>query len=560
MAREAPPPAAAPADEAAQADDDDGAFLRRIRSHPLRRFLGPPRAYLLTRFVLLRLLGFVYFIAFFSLARQLGPLLGPEGLLPADRFLERLLAVTGSPGAAFRRLPTLFLWLGASEGVLLAAAWAGVALSLAVCAGVTNAIVQLALWALYLSFVHIGQVFYGYGWEHQLAETGFLAIFLCPARGLRPFRSPPPPVAVIWLFRWLIFRIMLGAGLIKLRGDPCWRDLSCLVYHYETQPVPSPLSYYLHQLPRPVHALGALFNHLVELVVPWFAFGPRRARHAAGALLVLFQVLLIASGNLSFLNWLTIVPALACFDDGALGRLLPARLRERAAALSEARSPSRAHRAAAALLAVLVLCLSVSPVMNLLSPRQAMNATFDSFGLVNTYGAFGSVGRERYEVILEGTSDEALGEGTRWLEYDLPCKPGDVRRRPCVITPYHYRLDWQIWFAAFGSYESEPWLVHFIYKLLTGDPGAQRLLGRNPFPGAPPRYIRAELYRYSFTRIGDGSGAWWRRERVGAYLPPLSADDPALRRFLAAHGWLRLPASRAASPAEDGRSGVEDTP
>ncbi|WP_437693744.1 lipase maturation factor family protein [Sorangium sp. So ce176] len=559
MAREAPPPAADPADAAADpADEDDGALLRRIRSHPLRRFLGPPRSYLLTRFVLLRLLGFVYFIAFFSLARQLGPLLGPRGLLPADRFLERLVDITGSHGAAFRRLPTLFLWLGASDGVLHAAAWAGVALSLAVCAGVTNAVVQLALWALYLSFVHIGQVFYGYGWEHQLAETGFLAVFLCPLRGFRPFLSPPPPVVVIWLFRWLIFRIMLGAGLIKLRGDPCWTDLTCLVHHYETQPVPSPLSYYLHQLPAWVHAIGVLFNHLVELVVPWFAFGPRRARHVAGVLLVLFQGMLIASGNLSFLNWLTIVPAIACFDDGALGRLFPARVRERAAALAGELSPSRAHRIAAALLAVLVLCLSVNPVMNLLSPRQAMNATFDSFGLVNTYGAFGSVGRERYEVILEGTRDEAPGEGTRWIEYDLPCKPGDVRRRPCLITPYHYRLDWQIWFAAFGSYESEPWLVHLVYKLLSGDAGAQRLLASNPFPDAPPRYIRAGLYRYSFTRIGDGSGAWWRRVRVAEYLPPLSVDDPSLLRFLAAYGWL--PASRAVAPAGDEHGGVEPAP
>ncbi|AUX43505.1 membrane protein [Sorangium cellulosum] len=535
MAPEAPPLAARPADEA---DAEDRALLQRLRSHPLRRFLGPPRTYLLTRFVLLRLLGFVYFIAFLSLALQLGPLLGHDGLLPADRFLGRLLAMSGgSPLQAFRRLPTLFVWLGASDGALHAAAWTGVALSLAVCAGVTNALVQAALWALYLSFVRIGQVFYGYGWELQLAETGFLAIFLCPLRGFRPFRSPPPPVVVIWLYRWLIFRIMLGAGLIKLRGDPCWRDLTCLVYHYETQPVPSPLSYFIHQLPRQLHMLGVLFNHLVELVVPWFAFGPRPARHVAGVFLVLFQVILILSGNLSFLNWLTIVPAIACFDDGALGRLFPARLRERAAELAAALTPSRAHRGAAVVLAIVVLCLSVGPVSNLLSPRQAMNASFDKLALVNTYGAFGSVGRERYEVILEGTSDEALGEGTRWLEYDLPCKPGDVRRRPCLITPYHYRLDWQIWFAAFGSYESEPWLVHFIYKLLAGDPGAQRLLAKNPFPGAPPRYIRAELYRYSFTRAGDGSGAWWRRERVAEYLPPLSADDPALLHFLDAHGW-----------------------
>jgi hypothetical protein len=522
---------------AVQTNEDDEALLQSFRSHPLRRFLGPPQTYALTRFVLLRLLGFIYFIAFFSLARQLGPLLGHDGLLPADRFLERVIAASGSRGAAFGKLPTLFLWLGASDGVLVAAAWIGIVLSLTVCAGATNALVQLALWALYLSFVHIGQVFYGYGWELQLAETGFLAIFLCPLRSLRPFPPSPPPVVLILLFRWLVFRIMLGAGLIKLRGDPCWRDLTCLVYHYETQPIPSPLSYLLHQLPKSVHMLGVLFNHFVELCVPWFAFGPRRARHVAGVFLVLFQGILIVSGNLSFLNWLTIVPALACFDDGALGRLLPARQRERVAALAGRLCPSRAQNAAAFALAAVVLCLSVNPVSNLLSPRQAMNATFDRFALVNTYGAFGSVGRERYEVILEGTSDETVGESTRWLEYDLPCKPGDVRRRPCIITPYHYRLDWQIWFAAFKTYEQEPWIVNFVYKLLRGDRGAESLLAKNPFPNAPPQYIRAELYRYAFTRLGDGSGAWWRRDRVAEYLPPLSVDDEALLQFLDAYGF-----------------------
>src|SRR5262245_28513360 len=203
--------------------DEEEALLESLREHPLRRIFGPPRRYFLTRWLLLRLLGFIYFIAFFSLATQLGPLIGHDGLLPADRLLSRLIAASGSPGAAFARVPTLFVWLGASDRVLTASAWIGVLVSITVMAGVTNALVQAALWALYLSFLPLGQVFYGYGWEIQLCETGFLAIFLCPLRDLRPFPERPPPAAVIWLFRWLIFRIMIGAGLIKLRGDPCWR-------------------------------------------------------------------------------------------------------------------------------------------------------------------------------------------------------------------------------------------------------------------------------------------------------------------------------------------------
>jgi hypothetical protein len=489
-----------------------------------------PTTHALTRFVVVRLLGLVYFVAFLILVRQQDPLIGRDGLLPAAPFLDRVLAATGSRVVAFRELPTLF-WLGCSDATLHAAAWLGLVLSAAVVAGVTNAFVQLALWALYLSFVQVGQLFYGYGWETQLCETGFLAIFLCPAWTIGPFPASPP-VVVVWLFRWLIVRIMLGAGLIKLRGDPCWRDLTCLVYHYETQPVPNPASWWLHAQPRWFHVGGVAFNHFVELAAPLLVPGPRRVRHLAGILFVTLQVILIVSGNLSFLNWLTIVPALACFDDGVLGRFFPRSIRERNSV-----APSRLHRGAALALALLVVLLSINPVRNLLSSRQAMNRSFDPLHLVNTYGAFGSIGRVRDEVILEGTGEAQIGPDTRWREYELPCKPGDVSRRPCVISPYHYRLDWQMWFAAMSTVGQEPWLVHLVSQLLRGDPGPKRLLARDPFPDAPPRWVRAELYRYEFTRPGDGSRDWWRRTWVQDYLRPVSLDDPALQRFLATYGW-----------------------
>lgn len=517
--------------------DDDASLVQRFRDHPLRRFLEPRDGYVLTRFVFLRLLGFIYFVAFLSLVRQLLPLLGRDGLLPAAQFLDRVLVASGTRASAFARLPTLF-WLGASDGALVAGAWLGLALSAAVTLGVTNAVAQFALWALYLSFVHIGQIFYGYGWEIQLCETGFLAVFLCPVRTLGPFPRAAPPEAPIWLLRWLAFRIMIGAGLIKLRGDPCWRDLTCLVYHYETQPIPNPLSYLLHQLPRWAHAGGVLFNHLVELVVPWFAFGPRRARRVAGLLLVAFQVTLILSGNLSFLNWLTIVPAIACFDDAALARFFPRRVRDRAVEIAK-EPPSRLHRGVTYALAILVLFLSLGPVSNMLSPRQAMNASFDQLALVNTYGAFGSVGQHRHEVIVEGTADETPDERARWIPYEFPCKPGDVERRPCVVAPYQPRLDWQIWFEAMTRGRHQAWFIHLVDKLLRGDRGVMTLLANDPFPTAPPRFVRAVLYRYEFTRPGDGSGAWWRRTRVGEHLRPLSRSDPALLDFLEEQGWLR---------------------
>src|SRR5438034_1212907 len=247
--------------------------------------------YWLTRFVILRLLGLVYFIAFLSLAQQVLPLIGADGLLPARLFLDRVQTHFGSARAGFLQIPSLF-WLDVSDGVLVTGAWVGTALSVVVVLGFANAVLLAMLWALYLSFVHIGQDWYGYGWEIQLLETGFLAVFLCPLLDGRPFPRRPPPVAAIWCFRWLIFRIMVGAGLIKLRGDPCWRNLTCLYYHYETQPIPNPLSWWLHFRPHWFHQIGALGNHFVELVVPCFAFGPRRARHIAGILLVSFQVFL----------------------------------------------------------------------------------------------------------------------------------------------------------------------------------------------------------------------------------------------------------------------------
>jgi hypothetical protein len=477
----------------------------------------------------------VYLVAFLCALRQGRPLIGHEGLLPADLFLARVAARAGSPLAAYWALPTLF-WIDASDKALNAVAWAGALLSLVVLAGFANAPILLALWALYLSYVHVGQLFYGYGWEFLLVETGFLAVFLVPAWRVEPFpRGTPTPVPVVWLLRWLAFRLMLGAGLIKLRGDPCWRDLTCMLYHYETQPIPNPLSPLLHHMPAWFHSFEVLVNHVVELVAPFTVFGPRRLRHAGGLALVLFQVLLILGGNLAFLNWLTLTVCVACFDDSLLGRLAPRRLFERLEALPEEWDASRARFAVTALLVLLVGVLSLNPVANLLSPGQAMNASFDPFGLVNTYGAFGSVGRERPEIVLEGTDDDPASPAARWRAYELPCKPGDPARRPCVTAPYHRRLDWQMWFAAMSTAEEEPWLIHLVWQLLKGDPATLTLFADVPFRDHPPRSVRVLLYRYEFTSRGEPG--WWRRTLLGEYLRPLSKDDPELARYVEANGW-----------------------
>jgi len=325
--------------------------------------------------------------------------------------------------------------------------------------------------------------------------------------------------------------VMLGAGLIKLRGDPCWRDLTCMVFHYETQPNPNPLSWYFHHLPAWFHSFEVAFNHVVELIAPWFVFGPRRARHVAGGLIVVFQVLTILSGNLSFLNWLTIAPALACFDDGLIMRLAPGRMREWLEMRSRDAEETKARAIAVRALAVVIALLSINPVVNMLSPRQVMNTSFDPFELVNTYGAFGSIGRERYEIVLEGTVDEQATAQARWVEYQFKCKPSDPMRRPCWVSPYHYRLDWQMWFAAMPGAGTPLWLVRMVAKLLDGDRAVRGLLAHGPFEDRPPRWIRGRYYRYQFTRWGEPG--WWRRTLVGEYLPPLAADSPELKDALA---------------------------
>jgi len=340
--------------------------------HSLERFFARGNSYWLTRFVILRLLGFVYAIAFLIAAQQLVPLIGEHGLTPASHFLTSIQGQLGSPSAGMLRVPTLF-WFGISDRPLSIFAWAGFGLSLVVLAGYANAIVLTVLWAMYMSIVHVGQIWYGYGWEIQLLETGFLSIFLCPLLDGGPFPKCRPPLLVICLFRWLGFRIMIGAGLIKLHGDTCWRDLTCLYYHYETQPIPNPIGCYLHFAPQWFHKFGVAWNHFIELIVPWFSFGPRTARHIAGMLLVSFQIVLIISGNLSFLNYVTIIPFLACFDDTFLRHVLPVRLVRRAEQAAQESEPSRINNTIAIALSILVVYLSIAPVLNLVSGRQLMN-------------------------------------------------------------------------------------------------------------------------------------------------------------------------------------------
>jgi hypothetical protein len=382
-------------------------------------------------------------------------------------------------------------------------------------------LVWFVLWALYLSIVNVGQVFYGFGWETLLLEAGFLAIVLGSA-------SSAPVVPSIWLFRWLLFRVEFGAGLIKLRGDRCWRDLSCLDYHHETQPMPNPLSWYFHHLPRPLHRVEVLGNHLAQLVAPVGLLLPQPVADVCGLVIVVTQVWLLLSGNFSWLNLLTIVLALSAFD----GSWLHVVIRVSPPAPPP---PAPAWQVALVLaLTALVAVLSWAPVRNMASRRQFMNASFNALRLVNTYGAFGSVTRVRNEVVIEGTLAAVLGPQTQWRAYEFKGKPGDPRRRPPQVAPYHLRLDWLMWFAALRPHHVDEWLLALVLRLLAGDRATLALLRRAPFPDRPPRFIRARLYRYRFTTAAErrATGAWWSRELIGEYLPPvaLSRGEPVIAR------------------------------
>lgn len=516
--------------------------------------------YWLTRIVFLRSLGLIYFVAFAVAANQNKQLLGKNGLLPSDLYLKRIEEHFADTGwRKVLHVPTLLLFTDKSriDEFLDILAHLGLALSgIVMVFGSANMLIMTLLWVLYHSIVNIGQRWYSFGWESQLLETGFLAIFLCPVFKMHqvPIHTPTP-VVVIWGYRWLIFRIMIGAGMIKMRGDQCWRDLTCMNYHYETQPVPNPMSYFMHQSPEIFHKFETLTNHFIELVVPFFIFLPRPFRISCGVLQILFQVLLIISGNLSFLNWLTILPSIMCFDDKSLAYLFSSSSAKNDVImiqeLNKAGVGSRPtwglciRRVFELMLGAMLAYLSIPVVQNLLSSRQAMNTSFDSFRIVNTYGAFGSVTKERTEVIFQGTRNATITPdeaGAIWEEYQFKCKPGDPKRRPCVISPYHYRLDWLMWFAAFQNYQYNPWLIHLAAKLLANDEQATSLIAHNPFMnGTPPTFIRGEHYLYKFTKMGSKeakAGYWWKRSKTGSYFPPINLQ--AVKEYLKSHGW-KLP-------------------
>ena len=472
--------------------------------------------------IFLRGLGFLYFVAFLCLYNDFIPLLSSKGLLPIEIYLNRIHDHFGGESlTAFWELPSIFHF-SYSDTLAHACTILGLILSVCIMFGLQNMLILFACWVLYFSFVSVGQRWYSFGWEFQLLETGFLALFFVPI--FHPQKRIIPSKVSIYLAWWLGMRLMWGAGLIKIRGDVCWTDLTCLDYHFETQPVPNPLSSFFHHLPAGFLRFGVILNHFVEILLPFALFIPNtKIRNVVGFIFIFFQGTLILSGNLSFLNWLSILPFILCIDDSVWSKLYTPK-RD----FIEDKPTSYLSY----IYALMVIYLSIPVVQNLLSENQSMNQSFDNLRLVNTYGAFGSVGRTRPELIIEGLDDE-----NNWREYEFKCKPGSVERRPCWISPYHYRLDWLIWFAAMsgernGQIGRDTWLIHLIWKLLHHDESALSLLEPSPFEDAPPQKIRIQVYQYRF-----GRDNWWERELSHTWIQPLSLDNKSLQQFVQKQGW-----------------------
>ncbi|NLU85053.1 lipase maturation factor family protein [Rhodococcus sp. HNM0569] len=445
-------------------------------------------------------LAALYLVAFVAALRQFRALLGTRGLTPIPDFVAE---------SSMRASPSVFHWRY-TDRFFAAVAWVGVAVSAGLLFGLTEVLplpALMACWALlwlaYLSIVNVGQIWYGFGWESLLLEAGFLAVFLGGTES-------GPSWLVLILLRWLLFRLEFGAGMIKMRGDACWRRLTCLDYHHETQPMPGPFSWYFHRLPAPLHRIETAGNHVVQLVVPFGLFLPQPVAGLCALAMIVTQLWLVASGNFAWLNWVTIVLAATAVPD-SFYRVLPG-----VGDPGPAPDASPVFAVVVAAVTVLVLVLSYRPARNLLSRRQRMNTSFDSLHLVNSYGAFGSVTRSRYEVVVAGTDDPDPGDDTVWREYEFKGKPGDPLRRPPQWAPYHLRLDWLMWFVAISPSYGRGWFERFVRRIAEGDPETLKLLRTNPFPDAPPAHVRVQLYRYRFTTRSErrATGAWWVRAAI----------------------------------------------
>lgn len=475
---------------------------------------GPKLAaerYQLVSWIFLRAFGAIYAAAFASLGVQVLGLIGRDGILPASEFFPAVHRALGD--AAYRYLPSLF-WLDSSDAVLVAGTVAGVILGLLVIVDRWTRPALIGLYALYLSYVYAGQEFMSFQWDTLLLEVGFLGIFLTGGSRI-----------VVWLFRWLVFRYMFMAGLVKLlSGDPTWHNLTALEYHFWSQPLPTPLAWYAAQLPAWLLVAGTAAALVVELGCVFLIFLPRRVRAVAAIGVLLLQTMIVLTGNYNFFNLLTMLLCVFLFDDAAL-RVIARRFES--LALRRMPIPGRSATLIATVLALIVVPVGLDRIWRTFAHTDlpligAVAQAVSPWFIVNPYGLFAVMTTTRPEIVVEGSAD-----GVEWREYVFRYKPGPLSRPALWNIPHQPRLDWQLWFAALGSARENPWFVMLMWRLLQGSPPVLALLENNPFAHAPPKYVRAQLYEYRFT---DGpthraTGGWWTRRPMGQYLPQVSTAN-----------------------------------
>ena len=489
----------------------------------------------------LRALGVIYLIAFVSLWLQVDGLVGSDGISPAKQFLPAVHTQVGPD--AYMLLPTL-CWFNSSNAFLHLLCGGGVLFSLLLIFGIAPAFSLLVLFVFYLSLTIVGQVFFSFQWDVLLLEAGFLSIFFAPWRLWPPelsFRPPSPiqtraPVslAALFLLKLLLFKLMLMSGVVKLTsGDPSWWNLTALDYHYWSQPLPTIFGWWADKSPEWFKHFSVAFCLVVEIIVPFFIWAPRRLRLIAVGVLIFLQLAIAITGNYCFFNLLTIALCFLLIDDASIGRGPAARAAGKPASQGF-RPPHRTRLDRLSNYTATVIIITTLPINVWLifsafkplaqPPRALMNVyeKLEAFRIVNGYGLFRVMTKDRCEIVLEGSIN-----GIDWLPYEFKWKPGELKRPPGWCAPHQPRLDWQMWFAALETPRENPWFIALVFRLLQGPRDANALLAFNPFPDKPPRYIRAMFYRYRFTTVDElrQTGAWWKREELREYLPTLSLEE-----------------------------------